>query len=340
MSTPSRETLIEALRARGLIAEDAAAPPLDDSHRPWFISLMLGVAGWLAGIFLLAFAVMMFELKTTNAFLALGLLSCGAAWALYFADRRGAFFDQLALALSIAGQCALAWAFLDDVGSALRISATLLALQLVVLLVMPNKTARTLAALFATIAWVYTVRCLIHPGDVDDLEHMLFGADLRHGHLGAGWISSIWLVTWVPLVLATHWLIRHENVWMADRIRVFARPILTGMLLALTLGGMATEPFIRLGFDVDGVGAPMSWASLFQLLSIALAMFAAWCAFQLRSSGLLGFAVFAALLHLSRVYYLYGTSLTAKSVIMLCLGAIMLGVAVLMQRRLETGSTT
>jgi uncharacterized membrane protein len=112
------------------------------------------------------------------------------------------------------------------------------------------------------------------------------------------------------------------------------------LLLALTLGGMATEPFIRLGFDVDGVGAPMSWASLFQLLSIALAMFAAWCAFQLRSSGLLGFAVFAALLHLSRFYYLYGTSLTAKSVIMLCLGAIMLGVAVLMQRRLETGSTT
>ena len=36
------------------------------------------------------------------------------------------------------------------------------------------------------------------------------------------------------------------------------------------------------------------------------------------ATGLLGFAVFAALLHLSRFYYLYGTTLMWKSVIMLC----------------------
>ena len=74
------------------------------------------------------------------------------------------FLDQLALALSIAGQCAIAWALLDDVGSGLTIFATLLVLQLVVLLVMPNKTARTLAALFATIAWVYTIRFVVRGG--------------------------------------------------------------------------------------------------------------------------------------------------------------------------------
>ena len=47
--------LVEALRARGVLAADAPAPPTDTSHRPWFIALMLGFAGWLAGIFLLSF---------------------------------------------------------------------------------------------------------------------------------------------------------------------------------------------------------------------------------------------------------------------------------------------
>ena len=51
--------------------------------------------------------------------------------------------------------------------------------------------------------------------------------------------------------------------------------------------------------------------------------------------------MFAALVHLSRFYYLYGTSLTWKSVIMLCLGALMLGIGVLLQRRpASAGSAT
>ena len=49
-------------------------------------------------------------------------------------------------------------------------------LQLVVLLVMPNKTARTLAALFATIAWVYTIRSAVRGGEGEDI---FFGCDRR-----------------------------------------------------------------------------------------------------------------------------------------------------------------
>ena len=50
-------------------------------------------------------------------------------------------------------------------------------------------------------------------------------------------------------------------------------------------------------------------------------MFSAYGAFRTRSLALLGFAVFAALLHVSRFYYLYGTTLMWKSVIMLVAGA-------------------
>ena len=325
--------LIEALRERGVLAADVPAPPADTSHRPWFIALMLGIAGWLAGLFLLVFLGITFELKSNSTLMVVGLVLCAAAWALYYADRNAVFVDQLALALSIAGQCAIAWALLDDVDSGLVIFSTLLVLQLVVLLVMPNKTARTLASLFATIAWVYTIRFVVRGGLFGD---MFDDFDRPHRQPEAGSVLLAWLLTWVPLLLAARWLIERENVWMASRLRVYARPVLTGVLLALALGGVATEPFTTLVLGVDAIGVQVSWLALFPLLSIALAMFSAWCAFQLRSNGLLGFAVFAALMHLSRFYYLYGTSLMWKSVIMLCLGVVMLGVGVLIQQRLAS----
>ena len=74
-----------------------------------------------------------------------------------YADRDAVFLDQLALAIRSPASSRVAWG--DRQGrlrSGLPIAATLLVLQFFVLLVMPNNTARTLAALFATIAWVYT----------------------------------------------------------------------------------------------------------------------------------------------------------------------------------------
>jgi hypothetical protein len=327
---PHTVMLLEAMRSRGLIAADAPPPPMDAEHRPWFVSLMLGFAGWLAGIFLLVFIGALLDLKSRTAILTAGVVLLAGAWALYHADRKAAFLDQLALALSIAGQIAVAWALLEDVHSGFAIAATLLAMQLAVLVVMPNKTARTIAALFAVIAWIYTVRFALRP-DWNDL--ILFRADIATARFGIWSVVIAWLITWVPLIALARWLTLREHVWMARPLRVFARPAHTGILVGLSLGGIATEPFTTLVLGFDAMGIDMSWLALFPLLSIALAMWAAWCAFHLRNYGLSGFAAFASLLHLSRFYYLYGTSLTWKSLIMLCLGAGLLGVGVMLQKR-------
>ena len=128
---------------------------------------------------------------------------------------------------------------------------------------------------------------------------------------------------------------------MASGLRRYARPLLTGTLLGLSLGGVAAEPFTAFALGLDTIGMRFSWWALFPLLSVALAMFSAWSAFRLRSRGLLGFAILAALFHLSRFYYLYGTTLLWKSVIMLCVGAALLlaGVA-LRNRHPDAGGTT
>jgi hypothetical protein len=321
------------LRQEGVIAADAATPPDEHDDRPWFIAVLQGLAGWLAGIFLLVFLAFAFKPDERASILILGVLLLIAAWVIYRADRAAVFFDQFALALSFAGQFAVAWAVIGRDFEGLLLAAALLVLQLAIWLVMPNKTARTIAALLATIAWVYTIRFLLQP---DSSGEELFG--IAHGDapylpLG-GWTLPVgWLLTWLPMLAAAGWLIHREARWMASGLRDHARPALTGLLLGLALGGIATEPFAFVVLGSESWGLQFSWWALFPLLSIALASFAVYGAFRIRSAGLLGFAILAALVHLSRFYYLYGTTLLRKSVIMLCVGAAMLAIGIRFQRR-------
>jgi len=114
--------------------------------------------------------------------------------------------------------------------------------------------------------------------------------------------------------------------------------MLTGVLLGLSFGAIAAEPFMLVLFGTEIWGRGIDWLAIFPLLSICLALFSAYGAFRIRSSGLLGFAVIAALAHLARFYWLYGTTLMWKSLIMLMAGAALLlaGVA-LRNRKPEAG---
>src|SRR4051812_20978140 len=100
----STAALITALRERGIIAVDAPPPPPDPGHRLWFLSLLMGIAGWVAGLFVLVFLGIFLDLTGRTPMLTIGLALLGIAWALYLAGRGLVFVDQLALALSIAGQ--------------------------------------------------------------------------------------------------------------------------------------------------------------------------------------------------------------------------------------------
>jgi len=333
MSDAAYQEFVAQLRSSGIVAD--REPPAQHANRLWFVALLQGAAGWLAGIFLLVFIGLIFKPESTSAILVIGIVLLAAAWAMYFADRDAVFLDQLALAISIAGQFAIAWGIVKEDSSGLRIAATLLAMQIFVLVIMPNKVARTLAALFATIAWVYTVRFLLRPGHGDLI---FFDGDRGDSvpMLGAWAVPLAWCLTWLPLLALAWWLIRNEAQWMSNSLRRYARPLLTGTLSGLAIGGIAAEPFTAIALGLETIGMRFTWWALFPLLSVALALFSAWGAFRLRSGGLLGFAVLAALLHLSRFYYLYGTTLLWKSVIMLSVGALLLLAGTALYRHVPT----
>jgi len=314
-------SLVEAMRARGVTVPDTSPPDVETAHRPWFLSALLGLAGWVAGILILAFVAMQLELKPNALTFGLGLALVAGAWVMYFADRNAVFLDQLALALSIAGQLCMAWALIDKLESEAAMAWVLLAMQLVMLALMPNRTARTLAALFAAIAWVYAVRLTVQDARA---AAVLFDYGQRIREADAGRLFLCWALTFAPLLALTVWLARCEHQWMATPLRAIARPALTGLLLALAMSGIAGEPVGMRHDDNSALGVALAWWAVFPLLSIALAMFAAYAAFRLHSLGLLGFAIFAALVHLSRFYYNFGTSLTLKAVIMTCTGAVLL----------------
>lgn len=251
--------LIEALRQRGLVAADVA-PPAEDPERPWFISLLMGLAGWVAGIFVLLFLTLALDIQSPKDVLVPAVILLGVAWVLYLVGRGRVFVDQLALALSIAGQ-----------------------------------TPR----------------------------------------FGAWTLPLAWLISWLPPTALALALRLTETRWMARAAAHLARPAITGLLLGIALCGMSAEPLSTLAFDSNVTGQQFDVWAVFPLLSIALALFAAWNAFALRNAGLLGLAVFAAFVHLSRFYYVYGTTLSIKSAIMLVAGLLSLGVSWLLARRME-----
>ncbi|HEV7609067.1 MAG TPA: DUF4401 domain-containing protein [Steroidobacteraceae bacterium] len=334
MSASAYIEFIAQLRARGVIPDKA--PPEDSADRPWFVALLQGAAGWLAGIFLLSFIGFLFKPESTVSIFAIGGLLLGSAWALYHADRSGVFLDQLALAISIAGQFAVGWGIVKDHMSGLPVSATLLGLQIFVLLVMPNKTARTLAAMFAAIAWVFVVRFLLRPGSGEEL---FFGE--QYGRTPAqfhSWaIPAGWLITWVPMLALAAWLIRNEVQWMSSGLRAYARPLLIGVLLGLATGGIDVLPINVFALGLQHGGMPFSWGALFPFLNVGLAMASAYGAYLVRSNALLGSAVLAALLHLANFYYLYGTTLMWKSAIMALAGAALLLAGIALHKH-EAGS--
>src|SRR5437868_2881894 len=90
--------LVHALRERGVVASDAPLIAVE-SDRPWFLALLLGIAGWIAGVFVIVFLTLALGIQSAKDLLPPGIVLLGVAAALYFVARSKVFVDQLALAL-------------------------------------------------------------------------------------------------------------------------------------------------------------------------------------------------------------------------------------------------
>lgn len=109
MSTPTSRQLWQRLREHALVEGDM--PPVTGSSSPWYVRVMLGVAGWIGALFLLGFIGVGFEfvIKSASASLAVGALCCAVAFGIFRLARDNDFATQFGLAVSFAGQAMLAF---------------------------------------------------------------------------------------------------------------------------------------------------------------------------------------------------------------------------------------
>ena len=312
-STESR-ALLSALQARGLIADDVVQPGAASDglpDRPWYISLLLGTSGWLAGAFLLAFVAVLFHPDSADKAAVSGLVLLTAAWGLFKADRDGAFTSQLALALSVAGQCLMVFAMSGHSHRLAAVASAALVLQTALVLIMPSRLHRVMSTLFATIAWALMLRFGLF-GEPD-----WSGARNAAPSLVAA--LSGWALAWAPVGAGLWWLIRSEPNWVARSWPPVLRPLLSGLIIGLAFATLVSQPFESFRWW-GNVPVRQDWLALWPLLSAGAALAAVGAAFALGSRALMGACIVAVLLHVSHFYYELGTSLLLKSLLMLVTG--------------------
>ncbi len=323
--------LLDELRARGLVPDGAPAAAVERAAgRPWYIGLMLGAAGWVAGVFLLVFVMLLFRPDSSASAFFIGPVLLAAAWGLFRVDREGAFVSQLALALSIAGQFAVVFAlgetFFKSSHSIAGLAFIALLLQVALIAVMPNRLHRTMSALFACVAWALLVRY----GVWDQTETSYARPGAMAPSLGYALLG--WALSWLP-VAGLLWLaILREPAWMAGGRQAIVRPATVGLVVALAVGTLLSQPFESFTW-LHSSNARQGWLAIWPLLSALAALGGLAAAFALGHRGLTATCVVAALMHASHFYYAMGASLLLKSATMIVLGALLLGAAHYLRQR-------
>ncbi|WP_162806653.1 DUF4401 domain-containing protein [Sphingosinicella terrae] len=149
----SAAELWDRLQAEGLVTGERPEP--DRSASPWFVRVMLGIAGWIGAIFLLLFvgAAFAFVMDNGAAALVVGAACCGAAFLLLRAFEDQDFVEQFGLAISLAGQVMMIIGladFLEPDGAALYLAVA--ATQIALALIVPQFLHRVLTSAGAAIA--------------------------------------------------------------------------------------------------------------------------------------------------------------------------------------------
>jgi hypothetical protein len=147
VNAEDRESLWAALRAGGLA--EGELPERSEARAPWFVRVMLGIAGWIGAMFLFSFVGALFVYVMKHAFAAIGAgaLACAVAAYLFRSDPKGEFSAQFALAVSLAGQVLIGYGLAKGLGN--KIWATALVMSVVqgaLFVLVPNFVHRVWSA--------------------------------------------------------------------------------------------------------------------------------------------------------------------------------------------------
>lgn len=348
MNVSDTQALWRELKAAGLVAGEP--PPPGAITAPWFVRVMLGIAGWIGALFLLGFVSLGFRalLESPGVSFVAGLMACAAAGVLFRTKPDSDFATQFGLAMSLAGQGLV----LIALGKELHNQAGLVALsmslvQAILFFAIPNFVHRVWAAwtgayaiVFALTDWhlqVYAPGLLAMAFAwiwLNEFRHASHGAMLRAG--GYGLIPALMGAVGMVASAAGTWMWRagiHRPA--GSEFHVWIGAGLCGIALLWAVWRLLMredrEPASGTNWPILVAAGVLALAN-FKAPGLAPATLILLLGYANGNRVLSGLGVAALLGYLPFYYYSLEATLLYKSVLMMATGAVLLVARVLLQK--------
>lgn len=336
-----QQALWNGLHSAGLMKGDL--PPEETSESPWFIRLMLGVAGWFAALFLLGFFILAFEIfKSEDASLFIGMLLCVAAVFISRATEFEDFGQQFGFALSLTGQ-ALILIGLADIHSG-RSGQALLGLEMALIEVVLfvaigsfihrvwSSAAGLFALMFAMnhlgLFFLTTPLLLLITAVVWMNEFALPGHGKSLRALGYGAVSmAVLSLLYFPLMNGIGVRLFRVDAgvrpdiqqWLGVAISVGVMGFLVVRLLAGANLGLKSKAGLAAIFALSVIAVASFWAPGLSVVVVAILV-----GFAHGNRVLLGLGILATLVYLSQYYYWLEITLLYKSILLIFTGGLLI----------------
>lgn len=339
------------LHLREQSAVDGDMPPARVSS-PWYVRLMLGFAGWIGALFLLAFVGIGFFFVMENAVAAVlvSMLCCGAAWAAFRFAPDNDVISQFALAVSMAGQGIFLIGMFEAFGSdRMSVFLAAAAYQLVLALLLPNFLHRIIASAAAGVALTFAVpdagmRMLV-PVLLAGVVAAVFLNWRRWACKPAFWSAlgygCLLALIILEFIFRARWggsFAYRDAMTLPDWWYAYAYLIVEGLAgivflcaVARLLGNQGVALTSRAGLAAIGAALLLAVASVW-LPGLNVALLILLLGFGCGNRVLQGIGALALLAFLSDFYYSLHATLLFKSGLLAASGGLLLGARLLMHK--------
>jgi hypothetical protein len=337
VSTAEARALWTRLSAAGLTV--GHMPEAIDAHTPWYVRVMLSIAGFIAAVFLMAFVAFAFRfvLESREASAAVGLMLITAAYALFRAATRSDFVAMFALAVSFAGQGLFFMGFtalfagVDKTAPWIVIAG----LEAALTLLMPNFIHRVVCAFAAGFALAYALSwagaALLAPGVIGAIVAWIWLNEARYARrasvaIPAGYgltLAFVYIQAAPPGGMIGLYGLRIP-IWLP----VWFGEAMVGAALVSTVAALVRRTNWRFADRkalLAVIAAAAVAAASLNAPGIAGGLMIALLGFANGNRVLTGIGIAALLFYVSRYYYLLDITLLEKSAALAATGAVLLG---------------
>jgi len=329
------ERLITAGIAHGPLPADAG------DRSPWYVRAMLGIAAWLAAVFLLTFVGIALSglLRNATAALAVGIGICGGAIVVLRMVPASVFVAQLAVASSLAGQGLIAFGLLDHGGwREAEPWLAIVAFEVVLIALAPDYLHRVLSTLAAAFALRIALGAIgwaaLFPAVLAVAFVATQGTATRLPTRGALWTPVATGLVIALLLLVPSMLVLNE-FWGGPRsaLQFIAFPPWLGTtaltaVFVVAIGKLLWEAGVAWTSSMGVsalLGALAVVVAAWPIPGVMVALLMLLMAFAAGQRVLIGLAILALLAALGEYYYSMQATLLVKAAALFATGVVLIG---------------